>query len=262
MYLNEIDLLEIRLNELNEVVDRFIITEGNKTFSNQEKGFTLENHKDKLQKFWDKIIYLKAPLSDVSGNNPWRKEAFQRNYFTTLDLGIDGEDIVIVSDLDEIPSKKQLLEAIKTLEKQSAVSLYLDFCFYYFNNKCVDKPYWLGPVVTKRKEFFGSQRLRENRNGYFKLKGEQIGWHLTYCSKFEKELSKVRSFSHFREYTNLTQEDIEQSVLAGKCFFDKDRFFQKNNKDLPKYVLQNKKKYKKSLMHKEKKILFFNTISL
>ena len=57
LFLNELDLLELRLKTLFNVVDYFIITEINETFSGKPKSLIFEKHKKRFKEFEKKIIY-------------------------------------------------------------------------------------------------------------------------------------------------------------------------------------------------------------
>ena len=104
-YLDEDLLLDLRLNVLNKYVDFFVIVEGNKTWQNNPKKFRFDI--DNFKKFKDKIIYI--PVNDMpDGNNPYLRENFQRNCITR---GLDKaqqDDLILISDLDEIPNLTQL----------------------------------------------------------------------------------------------------------------------------------------------------------
>ena len=77
-FFNEYDLLDIRLEEHYDHVDHFVIVESNKSFQNKDKEFNLEKNWDRYSKYHDKIIYIK--VEDMpGGENPWVREAFQRN---------------------------------------------------------------------------------------------------------------------------------------------------------------------------------------
>ena len=102
-YFNEELLLELRLNYLDEIVDKFVIVEANKTFSGNPKKQNFDINK--FEKFKDKIIYVF--LEDLpETDNPWVRESFQRNYIQEVlkKENAKDDDIVIVSDVDEIPT--------------------------------------------------------------------------------------------------------------------------------------------------------------
>lgn len=107
-FFNELDLLEIRLNYLNQHVDYFVIIEANTGFSGIKKDFILQNNLDRFKEYKDKIIYIPIEMPEFAGNKKtaWKREAYQRNAITLgLDkLKLDPKDIVMIGDIDEIPN--------------------------------------------------------------------------------------------------------------------------------------------------------------
>ena len=103
-YWDEDLLLDLRLNILNEFVDHFVIVEGNKTWQNNKKDlkFNINN----FNKFKNKIIYI--PVTDMpDGDNPYIRENFQRNCISRGLQNAKKDDLIIISDLDEIPNPKK-----------------------------------------------------------------------------------------------------------------------------------------------------------
>ena len=123
LYFDEDFLVDIRFNILNEFVDYFVIIEGSKTWQNNYKGFNFDI--SKFQKFKDKIIYLKAETLP-EGENPWLRENFQRNYIFEGIKSANDNDIIIISDLDEIPNP----EKIKLFNKKK-YAVFKQKHFYY-----------------------------------------------------------------------------------------------------------------------------------
>ena len=100
-YWDEDLLLELRLNILEKFVDYFVIIEGNKTWQNNFKK--LQFNLEKFKKFKHKIIYV--PVEDMpEGKNPWVRENFQRNCIERGLSRSSEDDLIIISDLDEIPN--------------------------------------------------------------------------------------------------------------------------------------------------------------
>lgn len=104
-FYNELDLLKIRLEILNPYVDKFVIVELNKTFRGLNKPLNFQLHIDEFEKYIDKIIYITPDdIPEYKGDGDWTIENFQRN---SIMLGLKGckpDDIIMVSDLDEIPA--------------------------------------------------------------------------------------------------------------------------------------------------------------
>ena len=106
-YLDEDLLLDLRFNILNDYVDYFLVVESNKTWQNNNKKFNFEINK--FSKFNQKIIYIKVE-NMPHGENPWLRENFQRNSISRGISTAADEDLIIISDADEIPNPKKIHE--------------------------------------------------------------------------------------------------------------------------------------------------------
>ena len=106
LFFNEIDLLEIRFNILYDYVDYFIITESDTTFSGNKKELFFLKNESKFDKFKDKIIYNPIKIPD-NISVTWDREIYQRNSpIEKIKEISDNNDLIITSDLDEIPPQK------------------------------------------------------------------------------------------------------------------------------------------------------------
>ena len=104
-YWDEDLLLDLRLNILNKFVDYFVIVEGNKTWQNNPKKlkFDIKN----FNNFKNKIIYV--PVTDLpDGEDPYLRENYQRNAIVNGLSNANDNDLIIISDLDEIPNPKSI----------------------------------------------------------------------------------------------------------------------------------------------------------
>ena len=107
IYLDEDFLLDLRFNILNDFVDYFVIVESNRTWQNNKKNFNF-NTKN-FEKFSHKIIYIK--VEDMpGGENPWLRENFQRNCITRGLSTAMNDDLIIISDADEIPDPEKIIK--------------------------------------------------------------------------------------------------------------------------------------------------------
>ena len=115
MYFDEDLVLDIRLNILNDKVDKFIIVEATKNHAGKDKklNFRIEN----FSKFKDKIIYVVVddmPLNVKSPKKGWHenhaRDQFQRNAIERGYKNFSDENIIMISDIDEIPDPKKLKE--------------------------------------------------------------------------------------------------------------------------------------------------------
>lgn len=100
-FFNELDLLEIRLNVLNDHVDYFVLTESTVTFSGLNKPLYYQENKDRFEKFNDKIIHV--VVEDTPDGNPFERDVFQKNAIIRGLQDCEDDNIILTSDLDEIP---------------------------------------------------------------------------------------------------------------------------------------------------------------
>ena len=105
-YWDEDLLLDLRLNVLNKFVDYFVIVEGNKTWQNNSKKLRFDLNR--FKNFKDKIIYV--PVTDLpDGNDPYLRENHQRNCILRGLSNARDDDLIIISDLDEIPNPEKIV---------------------------------------------------------------------------------------------------------------------------------------------------------
>ena len=121
-YFNEKELVELRLKYLDSIVDYFVVIESNITFTGKKKKWNFTDIlKNNLKEFSNKIQYHQLNIEldkikneeswiidNIKGDDFWRIENFQRNYIKTACKKFSNNDILIISDLDEIPSAKKL----------------------------------------------------------------------------------------------------------------------------------------------------------
>ena len=169
-YFNEDHIVDLRMNILNEHVDYFIISESNKTHQGKDKkiNFNINN----FSKFKDKIIFIVAEYSQeinfknhTGGESPI--EQHQRNSLVKGLKNAQPDDIIILSDSDEIPDLTKLNE-IKKNKKFIAFSQKM--FMYKLNLQNLDESNWIGSRITERKNI---KSMRDLRN--LKLKNYPFG---------------------------------------------------------------------------------------
>jgi beta-1,4-mannosyl-glycoprotein beta-1,4-N-acetylglucosaminyltransferase len=156
---NDFKTLEIRLNELSAIVDKFIISESNYSHSGIQKPLHLLNNLDKFAEFQDKII-LVSNTKKIITRNARIREQFQRNLINPeiTKLKLNDSDVIIHSDCDEIPRASTILNITKK-QLDSNYLLELDD-FSHFINLYQGK--WARCTVTPMKFFKGVQFARKN----------------------------------------------------------------------------------------------------
>lgn len=265
IFFNELDLLEIRLNELNEVVDKFVLIEANKTFQNNHKPYYFEENKERFSPFLDKIIHIKLDkyplfIPIINPFTPWKLEFFQRNSIVKGLVNCKPEDIVLISDVDEIP-KASVLKEMLAKGIDQIYGLKMDMYMYFLNNQLI---YDGGSSMTMEQSKDGIwhctavlpyKLLKQKPNRLRKIimrtrrRGEvfkiipNAGWHFTYLGGVKNIIKKLEAFSHteFNNDTFKSQEKIEEYITTGKDLFGRDMEFKMldNLETLPKFIQEN-----------------------
>ena len=253
-YFNEDHIVDLRMNILNQYVDYFVISESTKTHQGMSKKLNFDNKN--FLKFKNKIIYIVADYKEkinfdkhIGGESPI--EQHQRNSLIEGTKKASSEDLIILSDSDEIPDLSKLSH-IKNNKKFIAFSQKM--FMYKLNLQNIDESNWIGSRMTKKKNI---RSMQEFRNLKFKnypfwridKYNQQIingGWHFSYMQTPEQILNKIKSFSH-GEYNNqsLNIKLIEEKIINNKDIFNRGTKLSKVEIDnnYPKYILDNKEKF-------------------
>ena len=242
MYFDEDLLLDLRLNVLNDHVKKFVITESTFLHSGKEKKLKFD-YKN-FNKFKDKIIYIVVdtpPLgiqtidrSDTTAiknkkilDNSLKRENNQRN---RLINGLDDvleDDLILSSDLDEIPN-------LLNFKFKNKITLFEQKVFYYKFNLMQPNFNWMGTRACKKKQLKGFQWLRNIKSKsypgwrldtFFSEKRymnidivKNGGWHFTSIKKPKDIFYKLSNFMHHLEfeYSGLSLKDMEKMVEEKK----------------------------------------------
>jgi Glycosyltransferase family 17 len=103
-FFNELELLEIRLNELAGVVDRFVLVEATRTHSNQRKPLYFSENQSRFASWKNRIIHIVADDLPATGDDAWVRENFQRNCIMRGLTACSDTDTILVSDLMKFPA--------------------------------------------------------------------------------------------------------------------------------------------------------------
>jgi len=284
MYHNEDTILDLRLNFLDEYVDFFVIVESKYNHKGDEKKLNFDI--SKFSNFKNKIRYLilnNLPTnleiindSDDEGEksrkyilNGYKRDHFQRNHISNGIKDGSSEDIILISDIDEIPNLKKInFESIKN----KLILFNQNMCYFKFN--LYQKNYnWVGSRACKKKNLISPQWLRDIKAksySYWRLdvlfsnkKYMDIffvkngGWHFSYLNTPQLIDEKLRSYAHHREYelNSLTNTEIENRIKNRQSIYNLNLDQKKNQfaegvkldvlelKKLPKYIYNNYKKF-------------------
>ena len=114
-FFNELDILKLRLHIMNPVVDRFVISEATETFSGNPKPLYYEENKEMFAEFADKIIHV--VVDDTPPGYTHDRDTFQKNAVGRGLKDCTEEDIIIFSDLDEIPNPEKIKEILQNFDR-------------------------------------------------------------------------------------------------------------------------------------------------
>lgn len=240
LFYNELDLLELRLNELNDVVDKFVLVESDVTFTGKPKPFYYEQNKGRFAKFQDKIIHVKLeniPPTD----SPWKMEEYQRNAIFQALQECSINDIILLSDVDEIPN----VEAIRNFDKTKGISkLQQRMTYYYFN--CIADNMWWGAKIGTWKDM-RSLPANDVRAITEAPVIENGGWHFSYVGNMDYIVDKIGAFSH-QEYNTeyiKNRDRIADKIAKGEDLFGRNLTYSFADLDesFPRHILENKKYY-------------------
>jgi len=263
LFFNELDLLEIRLNELNNIVDKFVLVECLLTHASNEKPFYFEENKKRFSKFSDKIIHVKVndrPViesrqgRDGTCHNRHDMEWYQRDCISRGFKNCNPDDIVMLSDIDEIPSVEAIKKCKEILSFNNSllISLEQNLFYYYLNGLCVNQddtlPKWHGTTCCMYKNYPGGQAIRDTK-GKNKTKISNGGWHFSYLGGPDAIAQKIESYSH-AEFDNDMIKDrsrIQDCIDNGVDLFNRpgkpSQYYVKINESFPKYLQENIEKY-------------------
>lgn len=186
-FFNENDVAAIRFEELDPVVDKFIVVHGNTTFRGQPKDVYYDY--DRHARYADKVEHIivnTAALRSTRGESAWDREALQRNGIAKGLRSAAPDDIIVLSDCDEIPRR----EIIRDLDPQGLVALRLQVFVGGINllspNRHTIKVFKYQHMTTPQ----------EIRKAPWDELIEDGGWEFSSLNTPEGISEKLKSFSH------------------------------------------------------------------
>lgn len=226
-FFNEFDLLEIRLATEYDHVDQFVIVESDHTFTGLYKGYNIPTQLDRFAQWWDKVTYVqigKSPYLD-----PWETEYWSRAQFYPQWQGLTKDDVVIISDLDEIV-RPEALQFIRNTDYDFYRLSMPFFCYKINNLNTVGHNPW--PQVKAFRGYFlpdsnGMRLLNNGIPGGRSVELYHSGWHFSYLGGREKILEKIRSYAHTESNVPAVTDkiDVMSLINAGKCHWFPEAVF-------------------------------------
>jgi len=257
-FFNEEHILDIRINILNEFVDYFVIVES--TSDHQGKQKKLNFNISAFKKFRDKIIYVVVDdtAEAIKKTHMWGESLVEQHQRNSIMKGLkncNDNDLVILSDVDEIPNLKKL----NLFNVKNKYAVFVQKMYNYKLNllnetekdwhgskiclkKNLKSPQWLRNMKIKKYPFW---RIDKPRNIQIIQDG---GWHFAYLQNPENIAKKIKSFSHgeFNKNNFTNESNIEEKIKLQKDIFGRNLSLKKVELDqtFPKYIIENKEKLK------------------
>ena len=200
----EIDLLELRLNILDPVMDKFVIIESTVEFSGRPKPLYYGDNKERFAPWKDKIKHVIIDDTPDSGPNRWPREYFQRDAIIRGLRGCKTNDLVFMSDVDEIPDP----EVVKLNRHGGYHQVY---SMYYANTIRMEEN-WVGTTAMYYFQYqhMGCQRVRDNRYNFQRV--DPGGWHFAYLMTSQEIRNKLGAFAHAEWDIPQIHTAIEQRI--------------------------------------------------
>jgi beta-1,4-mannosyl-glycoprotein beta-1,4-N-acetylglucosaminyltransferase len=223
---NEIDLLKQRFELLNGVVDHFVLVEAKQTHSGINKVTHFDEVKSEFSKFLDKIEHIIVDLPNEFLYDPtesdveeylkinWFRENYHRNEILRglYNLDLIDHDIILISDIDEIPDPSKLNKFISSIPVgEFRIQTQKWFCWD------LDRLYnltWPGTAGIRWIDLKKTtpQIIRSQRyDNQYKNNSELFGWHCSWFGGVNQIMSKLSSFAH-QELKEITIGDIENKM--------------------------------------------------
>ena len=249
LFFQELDLLEIRLEYLYPLVDHFIIVEARQSFKGSSKNFIFEQNRKRYKKYLDKITYLK--IEDIhfsyneliefleKSNSKVRKtiskfikkhDYYDKNNLSyildsyhrecihiALEQKCKDGDIVLLSDLDEIPSFR-IIKDLKKGKNLNFPNVFIQHEFQYFLNNYA-KSDWHGTIACPYNlmKKYSLNELRNNSNKLSRILNS--GYHFTSIGNKQAIINKIESWGHQEFNNEIIKKNIEENIKNGKDIF-------------------------------------------
>ena len=274
-FFNELDILQLRLHIMNDVVDKFVISESTVTFSGDPKPLFYEENKEMFREFEDKIIHV------VVEDTPMDCDAYERDHHQKCAVArgradAKDDDIIIFSDVDEIPDPETVRALLPKVEEGKIYMLAQRLFYCYLNLEDVsgnqlsvtgefpgaEPKMWLGTKIC-RKSLLAQYTTEELRNKEQQAIGVRVpdgGWHFSYMgggkgvSVEERVRYKIKSAAHQNYNTRRTLFEVGARLRRKEDILGREgkMVVTKIDESYPKYLRDHLEEYE-YLLYKEPK---------
>lgn len=267
-FFNELDILKLRMQILSPIVDYFVLEESTVTFSGEPKEMVFAGHRELFSEFADKIRYVAVEDSPMEGVTTHERDKYQKNQLIRALSDAKPEDIIIFSDVDEIPNPDTLTRILKAFDPAKIYHL-AQRMFYCFLNMeevsgnllsitgefpGVERKQWLGTKICSFSQLpkEGIVYLREvSPADPRSVRIADGGWHFGYMGgDGERDVAKrigvkVRAAAHQEYNSKRYLNEAVDRLLCGEDIFDRDAKFVRVEIDesFPTYLREHQEEY-------------------
>jgi beta-1,4-mannosyl-glycoprotein beta-1,4-N-acetylglucosaminyltransferase len=267
IFFNELDLLELRMNILDDVVDYFVIVEATVTFTGKKKPLYFAENRERFkkwehkiihhvtvddnetfEKYWDGVQYHRSMMENDIYKLPthWQRECFQRDsaIYALLDPASD-DDIIITSDADEIANPKVIKIIDEWFNPNNHYVLRGPVYYYCLNLLCETK--WMGPRVSTMKmlKSMGVDKLRQSHPNAWSI--DDSAWSWSFFGGADHVREKMDAYSHQEHNIPQFRDSMEQRIEKGLDPYDRTYLYNPAvvpiDDTFPEYIIQNQDKF-------------------
>jgi beta-1,4-mannosyl-glycoprotein beta-1,4-N-acetylglucosaminyltransferase len=234
-FFNELDVLEIRLAELDPLVDFFVLVEATRTFTGKPKPLYYADNRQRYERYTHKIIHVVVDDLPLDAPTHWIRESYQRDCIIRGLAQARPDDRILISDCDEIPKPDILRRALSYRGlSHRIVAFWCENYIYRLNLRNDDHDHRLGPRLLTMSSLRSPQKIREmqfrfsKRNYLRPFVGPVVSyrilrrlrtllwptilwngsWHFTHMGDVATVNLKIVSDSHADEHTEMTEAEF------------------------------------------------------
>ena len=267
LFYRDFDQLDIRLHELNNVVDKFVLVECTKTFRGKDKPLWFNENKHLYKEWGDRIIHViadKPPHVDVEGQPYHRKasdfsiEVYQRNAVMQGLVDCRDDDMIMISDCDEIPMEELVK---KTSFDEVPFWSCMQRMYYYYMNTYFEDSIWSGTMAMPWRDLkISAPRVyrkycKQARRWRIPERAYKGGWHFSHLvGNKENAVELIQEKMRISGHYELDSPDRNNADNLKRCMRELRGYHEYSGCDkimkiddisfLPKYVQENQERFK------------------
>ncbi|MDQ0317150.1 hypothetical protein [Amorphus orientalis] len=195
LFFRELDLLEIRLRELADVVDTFVLVESRYDFAGREKPLHYKANRSRFAAFADRIRHIEVLDEPADADQRWVRQRHQRAAILTGLADSAPDDLVLLSDVDEIPSEATVAALAADPRRHAIHFLNQPLYRFYLDVRDTGGGGWIGTRAVRARHMIDPTRLRKLKPvNYPKAPRayEHAYWAYRSALEFRSYLTRVR----------------------------------------------------------------------